>query len=436
MNSAPRVLYYGPEDTVFKKLSRYTEGFQLEGRKPNFHGTPQKLARSRKASVIILKIKKELDIQAQEWLSRNDASVPVIVLCQNGNVESAIHALQYGIFDYFCTSQNFEAIADKIREAILWKNTKAVKRPNASNYQLLLGKHPDILAINERAKTVASSPQPLLLFGEPGTGKEYLAQSIHQISSFNREPFVRYDCRLLKHVTQYDNVALSELILLRLRSIARKSSSPVLFLAHMEQLTSDQQKEILNRFGNSPIHIMASYQQTGSSLFPDENETEHLTLNIPPLRRRKQDIPILAEHFVGLISNHYGVRPKGITEEVYMLLQEYHWPGNIQELSNLIERMIVLEPSSLITAGTWRISQGYGTKMKIDATNQFSALLRDFLESCEKEWPEGDIYNDFIARMEKLLIDLVLPKVDYNQAEAAKILGISRNTLRERKRHA
>jgi len=436
MDLTPRVVYCGPEDALFKKLSRYADGFLLEPRKISFQGAPQKLAHSRKASALIVKVKNELDIKTQEWLSRNDASVPVIVLCQNGTIETAIHALQYGIFDYFCTSQNFETIAGKIREAIVWKNTKAVKRPIASDYQLLLGKNPDILKVNEQAKRLASATQPLLLLGEAGTGKEFLAQGIHQISYRKREKFVRYDCRLLKHVTRYDNISLSELIRLRLHSLASQSDSPVLFLAHMEQLASDQQREILEGFGKSAVRLMASYQETSSALFQEASESSHFTLKIPPLRQRKEDIPILTEHFVRTASQHFGVRPKGLTEEVLMLLQEYAWPGNIQELSNLVERMILLEPSNLITAGTWRISQGYGTKMNMDVTNQFAVLLEDVLKSCEQEWKDGDAYNGFTERMEKLLIDLVLPKVEHNQAVAAKILGISRNTLRRRKRLA
>jgi DNA-binding NtrC family response regulator len=433
MNLLPRVVYCGPEDAVFKKLLRFADDFSLEARKINFQGTPQRVAHSRKASVLIVKVKKEYDIKTQEWLAKNDASVPILVLCQDGTIETAIHALQYGIFDYFSTDQDFGAIANKIREAIIWKSTKAVKRPIASDYELLLGKNPDILKLNEKAKRLASVPQPLLLMGESGTGKEYLAQGIHQISYRKQEPFIRYDCRILKQVTQYDNVSLSELIRLRLRSMISQNDSPVLFLAHMEQLGSDQQAEILERFGNSSIRLMASFQETHAGLFQDDNESSHFTLKIPPLRQRKEDIPLLAEYFIRTASQHYGLRPKGITEEVTMLLQEYAWPGNIQELANLVERMILLEPSHLITASTWRISQGYGTKMNLDVTNQFATLLEDVLESCEQEWKEGDVYNSFITRMEKLLIDLVLPKVENNQAMAAKILGISRNTLRRRK---
>ena len=436
MNVKPRVIYCGVEDSFFKKLSRYPDDFVLEARKTSLQGSPQKFANSRKASVLILKLKNEIDIKTQEWLSRNDASVPVIVLCQNGTAETAIQALQYGIYDYFSTSQNLEAIAQKIRDAIVWKNTKAVKRPITADYHLLLGKNPDIVTLNQQAQRLASDSTPVLLLGEAGTGKEHLAQGIHKISVRKSEPFVRYDCRLLKQLSQYGNLSLPELIRVRLQSTFSKSEAPVLFLSHMEQLAGNQQREIMERFGQSRIRLIASFQENRPGLFQEGTNSSHSTLKIPPLRQHKEDIPLLAEYFVRQTSQQKGIRPKGFTDEVLMLLQEYVWPGNIQELSNLIERMFLLEPSHLITSSTWRICQGQGTKMNLDPTNQFASLLEGFLKSEESQWKEGDVYNTFIERMEKLLIDLVLPKVDDNQAVAAKILGISRNTLRRRRKYA
>jgi DNA-binding NtrC family response regulator len=435
MNALPRIVYCGPEDSFFKKLSKFADDFQLEARKVNFQGTPQKIAQARKASALILKLKNEIDIRAQEWLSRSNASVPVIVLVQNGTAETAIHALQYGILDYFSTEQSLEAIVQKIREAIVWKNTRAVKRPMASAYKLLLGKNPDIVRLNEQARKLAEADsKPVLILGEAGTGKEHLASGIHSLSARKREPFIYYDCRLLKQLTQYGNLSLPELIRVRIRSYSSRSEAPVLFLAHMEQLPSGQQMEILERFGRSTVRLMASFQENRASFLQQDTESIESTLRIPPLRQRKEDIPLLAQYFVQHICQERGIRPKGFTEEVMMLLQEYAWPGNIQELANLIERMVILEPSSLITSGTWRISQGYGTKVKIDATNQFTSLLENVLKSPEFEWREGQVYNLFIERMEKLLIDLVLPKVDNNQAVAAQVLGISRNTLRRRRK--
>jgi DNA-binding NtrC family response regulator len=436
MNVIPRVIYCGAEDSLFKRLSRYADDFVLEARKTSLQGSPQKFAHSRKATVLILKLKNEIDIKTQEWLSRNDASVPVIVLCQNGTAETAIQALQYGIYDYFSTSQNLEAIAQKIRDAIVWKNTKAVKRPITADYHLLLGKNPDIVTLNQQAQRLASDSTPVLLLGEAGTGKEHLAQGIHKISGRKSEPFVRYDCRLLKQLTQYGNLSLPELIRVRLQSTFSKSEAPVLFLSHMEQLASNQQREIMERFSQSRIRLIASYQENRPGLFQAGTDSKHSTLKIPPLRQHKEDIPLLAEYFVRRSSQQKGIRPKGFTEEVLMLLQEYIWPGNIQELSNLIERMFLLEPSHLITSSTWRICQGQGTKMNLDPTNQFASLLEGVLKSEELDWKEGEVYNAFIERRETLFSDLVLAQVDISQAVAAKILGISRNTLRQRRKDA
>ena len=436
MNLAPRVIYCAPEDAIFKKLSRYSEDFTLEARKIPFHKTPQKFAHSRKASVLILKLKSEIDTRTQEWLSKSDASVPVIVLLQNGTIETAIQALQYGIFDYFSVTQELEAIAQKIREAIVWKNTKAVKRPIAPDYNLLIGKHPEIVRLNEQAQQLAADSRPVMFVGEMGTGKEHLAHGMHRISPRKRQPFIRYDCRLLRQLTQYGNLSLPELIRMRLQTSCAKSEEPVLFLAHMEQLPHDQQNEILDRFHRSRVRLMASYQENLAAFLQNSNDAVHSTVKIPPLRQHKEDIPLLAEYFVQQISQERGVRSKGFTEEVLMLLQEYAWPGNIQELANLVERMVMLEPSHLITASTWRICQGYGTKMNLDSTNQFAALLDGVLKSQEEEWKDGEVYNSFMAKMGKLLIDLVLPKVNHNQALAAKVLGISRNTLRRSRKKA
>ena len=436
MNSLPRVVYCGPEDSTFRKLSRYTDDFLIEARKVPYQSTPQKFAQSRKACVLIVKLKSEIDIRTQEWLSKSDASVPVIILLQNGTIETAIQALQYGIFDYFCASQELDAIAKKIREAIIWKNTKAVKRPMTPDYNLLLGKNPEILRLNQQAQQLAYDSRPVMLVGETGTGKEHLAHGIHRLSPRKREPFIRYDCRLLRQLTQYGNLSLPELIRMRLQTSFSKSEAPVLFLAHMEQLPLEQQMEILERFERSRVRVMASFQENLAAFLKTDGDFDQSTFKIPPLRQHKEDIPLLAEYFVRQISHLRGVRPKAFTEEVLMLLQEYAWPGNIKELANLVERMVILEPSTLITASTWRICQGYGTKMNLDSTNQFALLLEGVLKSQEDEWKKGRVYNSFMQTMENLLIDLVLPKVDHNQAVAAKILGISRNTLRRRRKKA
>jgi transcriptional regulator with AAA-type ATPase domain len=243
---------------------------------------------------------------------------------------------------------------------------------------------------------------------------------------------MKYDCRVLQHVSTYDGRPVPETIQTRLQEFRKKFSSGVLFLTHLEQLSLEQQSEILERGTKSSIRLLASCQESKPDLLDDHSAILVPSLKIPALRHRKDDIPILADHFVRTISQRRGVRSKALSEEILMMMQEYHWPGNVQELANVIERMIAIEPSHVLSSGTWRICQGHALQTRRDATNQFASLLESVLQSSEGVWKQGHLYDGFMREMEKVLINLILPKVNHNQAVAARIMGISRNTLRER----
>jgi DNA-binding NtrC family response regulator len=428
----PRIVYCGPEDAFFKKLSRYAIDFVLEARAANFNGSPQKLAQSRKASVLILKIKGEFELPHQQWLARNDASVPVVVISQNGTIQTAIQALQYGIHEYFCATQNLDVIVQKLHEALIWKSMKLARRQSDSSPELLHGKNPRILLLNEQARNLAAETKPVLLVGETGTGKEHLAYGMYRLGYRKIVPFMKYDCRLLQHVSAYDGRPVPDTIQTRLQEFKKKYSSGVLFLTHLEQLPADQQSEILERGGKSPIRLLVSCQESKPGLLDQTGVIPVPALKIPALRHRKDDIPILADHFVRTISRRRGVRLKALSEEILIMMQEYHWPGNVQEMANVIERMIAIEPSHVLSSGTWRICQGHTVQSRKDTTNQFALLLESVLQSSDGAWRQGHVYDSFMIQMEKVLIDLILPKVNHNQAVAARIMGISRNTLREK----
>ena len=427
--ASPRVLYCGPEDSYFKKLSRHTEGFQMEARGVQFTGSPQKTARSRRASVLVLKVKNELDDRHQEWLSRSDASVPVIVLCQNGRLESAVQALRYRIFDYFSTDQNPDVVLQRIKDAIDWKSTRRWKRPMSHPAGLLHGVNPEIKRINEEARALAREPnKPVILCGEAGTGKEHLAYGIYRISTARTLPFIRYDCRLIQQISRYDGGPVSRFVLTGLQELKKRHHGGVLFLQHLDLIQADQQRDILEAGSGSAIRLIASCQTAESST---GTEGAVSSLRIPALRQHPEDIPALAEHFILQTSRRRKLRPKALSQEAMALMQEYSWPGNIQELANVIERMMLVEPSAMISSGSWRVSHGYGFRWTLEGATHFSTLIEEVLKSSEDSPGETALYSRFMARMKKLLVDLVLPRVDYNQAMAAQVLGISRNTLRE-----
>lgn len=427
----PRVVYCGPEDSLFKRLLRHSETFVLESKSPNFRGTPQKFARSRKAAALVLRVRNEFELKHQEWLSRNDHSVPIIVLCHDGALQTAIQAMQYGVFDYFSLSQSLEVILSRISDAVAWKSLKTHKRATDHSRQLFVGSHPEILLINEKAHALARDSRPVLVYGELGTGKQHLAHGLHRLSR-GRMKFVKYDCRILQQLSRYDGLPVPELAHKRLTELKKESGDFFLFLNHMEHLNPEQVIELLEGSSRISAKIVASFQNvTISNLTADKMSFKFSGVTIPALRKRKQDIPLISEHFIKQIARGRQIRQKAITHEMILLMQEYSWPGNVQELSNSIDRMMLTEPSHILTANSWHVARGSEVNYQIEGVNQFSVLISDVLKNGEIFWGSGSLYEDFMMKMKKMLVDLVLPRVEYNQATAARVLGISRNTLRE-----
>jgi DNA-binding NtrC family response regulator len=426
-----RVVYCGPEDSFYKKLSHHSDGFLFEAKAQNFSGSPQKFAKAHKASVLILKIKNEFDLKHQEWLSRHDGSVPIIVISQDGSIETAIHVLQYGVFDYFSAAQNISRIAKRIHEAVQWMNARPAKRPGPVRAELLLGKNSRIIEINRQVRALVRENKPVVICGETGTGKEHLAYGMYRLSCRKDSPFLNYDCRLLQQISRYDGIPVPGLIGIGLQEATKRHDEGILFLSHVEQLNLDQQSEILDRGQHSSIRVIASYQEP-TPLFEEGVSNAAATLRIPALREHSEDVHIIAEHFMQRSARAMKLPVKSISTEILRIMQEYPWPGNVQELSNVIERMMLIEPSGILTPDSWRICQGFNVPLNLDRANQFSNLIDDVLKECEVRWKKGSLYEEFMEQMKQMLIELVMPKVNHNQATAARVLGISRNTLREK----
>lgn len=426
----PRVVYCASEDAFYKKLAKQQSDFILESRAIPAKSSPQKFAQNRKAAVLIVRIKNEFDFKHQEWLARNDASVPIIVISQNGTAQTAVHALQYGVFDYFCINQDLKIILKRITEAIAFSNCQTIKR-KLEEPDLLIGNDSRILEINELARTHARNHDPVLLYGEAGTGKHHLAYGMYRMTHKDFTPFVHYDCRMLQHISRYDRVSVTDLIRKRLQKLNQKLNRGVLYLSHVEQLNGDQQKEVFRQWKHSPVKLIASYQEQIGARPLESAESSFPTMKIPSLRHRLDDIPIMAEHFIRQTARQRKIRQKSLTTEVVQLMRDYPWPGNVQELSNIVDRMMAIEPSSILSPTCWRVSLGSSSTLRTVHPNQLSALIEEVLKK-NRQWEEGGLYKNFMEQMERMLIDLVMPKVDYNQGLAARILGISRTTLREK----
>ncbi|MDR6551178.1 sigma 54-interacting transcriptional regulator [Paenibacillus qinlingensis] len=305
-------------------------------------------------------------------------------------------------------------------------------------FALIKGKGPAIGKVIQWAKKVAATETPVLLIGESGVGKEQLAQIIHQSSSRSAQPFLTVHCGVVPagiletELFGYQGGAFS----------GSESGQPgkleqakegTLFINDIEKMSLDlqaklyryiTQQTLVRSGGNQPINvrtriIIATTQDLASKLAAHEFRTDLyyalnvVSIRIPPLRERIEDIPAMVHMYLKQFSMHYQKPAPSLAPEVILALTQYEWPGNIQELKNVIERSIILNEDEMLTLD----------QLPPALQEQQSRLVQDD-ESVTMILKEKGSISDDIT-----LIEEALAKTAGNKSAAAKLLGISRGTL-------
>ncbi|HEY5557828.1 sigma-54-dependent Fis family transcriptional regulator [Acetobacterium sp.] len=308
----------------------------------------------------------------------------------------------------------------------------------------ILGKNEKLLSTIELAKSVASTDARVLIQGESGTGKELFAQAIHNMSDLRDGPFIGINCSAIpselmeSELFGYNDGAFSG---------ARKGGMPgkfeladggTIFLDEINSMPHFMQIKLLRvleenkivRVGGNvvlPINvriIAASGENLGELVEQGRMRLDlyyrinTFILDVPPLRQRKDDIPLLAKHFVDMICCKIGMEVKELSEDFISALMKYEWPGNIRELGNVLERAIIISQDDTIL-----------TANHLDTTS-FKVYSRSFepVVDCEKTPPDVKT----LRQIEKETIIEVLKLTNNNRALTAKLLDIHRNTLRNK----
>ncbi len=301
---------------------------------------------------------------------------------------------------------------DKTREVRLAKEVRG-----KFQFRDIITASPKMLEILRLIPRVAVSDSPVLIEGESGTGKELVASAIHQMSHRSKGPYVKINCASIP-----ESLMESELFGYKKGAFtdARTDKKGVFAMAHGGTLLLDeiaelplvlqakllrvlQEGEFMPLGATSPVkvdvRIIAATNKNLLTMIQDGKFREDLFfrmnviyLKIPPLRERKEDIPLLVEHFVDLFNSIYGKQVEGVSDDVMNLLMEYDYPGNVRELRNIIESAFVLSAGKLITVED----------------------LPSYLRGQE---------------MERRKIEEALRKAKWKREQAAKLLGISRTTL-------
>ena len=384
------------------------------------------------------------DMNGLELLPRikeMNPALEVIVLTADDKLKSGIEAMKRGACDYLVKPFEVEEITLSVKNAMAKSRlSKAVSAPRLTEpekYRRIIGESKAIKDVLHMADTLAGNDATVLICGESGTGKELIAHRIHNKSARKEHPFVPVNCgaipsellesELFGHekgaftgaahskpgkfeIAQGGTIFLDEI-----------STLP---LAQQAKLLRVLQEKTIERVGgtqNIPVdaRIIAATNLDLKTMVKQKKFREDLyyrlnviQLKIPPLRERKEDIPLLVNHFLDIYNREYQREIKGIPKELMSYLRKYEWNGNVRELENVIQRLVILS-----------------TSQELDVNAFPAEILMSGFSALKHRGKKGLTLEKALACFEQQYIRNALIKAKRNKTGAAKFLGIHRNTL-------
>ncbi len=370
----------------------------------------------------------------------------VLMMTAYGNIDTAVEAMKRGAVDFLTKPVNIERLEVLIQRALKTRTLEVeVKQLHERldekfNLDGIIGTSPKLKAVLDKMKLVAPSRATILIEGESGTGKELIAQAIHQASPRARAPFVAVHCAALS-----ENLLESELFGHERgaftgaveRRIGRFESADggTIFLDEIGEISASTQVKLLRfletksveRVGGSKpleldVRLVAATNRNLEQMVRDGKFRDDLffrlnvvRLAMPPLRERREDIPLLLAHFIKVFSEENGVPPLTVESGALQTLQAYAWPGNIRELRNFCENAVVLRRGGSLT--------------EYDLEPKFRGEGGSATHAAPT--PGGaPVVNQFsVEENEKRLLREALLKSRGNRTVAAKLMGVSRRTL-------
>ncbi|MBL8780302.1 MAG: sigma-54-dependent Fis family transcriptional regulator [Alphaproteobacteria bacterium] len=377
--------------------------------------------RARRPALVILDIwlqGSRLDgLQVLDEIKKDHADLPVLVISGHGNIETAVTAIKKGAYDFVEKPFKADRILLTVERALeaqrLRKENESLKERLWDDFDLV-GQSHAISQLRQMIDKIAPTNSRLLISGNPGSGKEIVARLVHAKSRRQRNPFIAINCATIApermEIELFGVEGASEGG--RKVGLFEQAHGGTLFLDEIADMPLETQGKILRvlveqnfqRVGGGPkvqvdVRVVSSCSADPRTEIGDGRLREDLYhrlnvvgIRVPPLTERREDIPLLVDHFMQRISAATGLQPRKIGEDAMAALQAHSWPGNVRQLRNNVERLLILaadDPESVITAdmlptdvgnSTPAVSQGAGSERII------ALPLRDAREMFEKEY--------------------------------------------------
>ncbi|HYC40263.1 MAG TPA: sigma-54 dependent transcriptional regulator [Chitinophagaceae bacterium] len=371
------ILIIDDEKAIRKALLEIltAEGYKVEEAVDGEEGL--KKFKEKQYDVILCDIKMpKLDgIEFLQKAAESNPDVPIIMISGHGNIETAVEAVKSGAFDYISKPPDLNRLLITIRNAMdrstLVSETKVLKR-KVTRVQEMIGDSAPIRKIKETIDKVAPTDARILITGENGVGKELVARWIHAKSSRAAGPMVEVNCAAIpselieSELFGHEKGSFTSAIKQRIGKF-EQANGGTLFLDEIGDMSANAQAKVLRALQEGKITRVGADKDisvdvrviaaTNKDLLREvENKTFRLDLyhrlsviliHVPSLNERPDDIPLLVAEFLKDICNEYGIARKEIDEEAIGLLQDYDWTGNIRELRNVVERLVILSGKSI-----------------------------------------------------------------------------------------
>ncbi len=369
---------------------------------------------------------------------------PLIVMTAHGDSNTAIEAMKSGAFDYVLKPLDFNQLLPQIQRAIehrrLASELKSLRSQVSADgvAATIVGRSPAMQQVYKLIGQVAESDATVLIRGESGTGKELVVNAIHFNSKRSKGPLVKVNCAsipdalLESELFGHEKGAFTNAAFRRIGRF-EEASGGTLFLDEIGELAPALQSKLLRaiqertieRLGSNAsipvdIRLVAATSRNLEQAIEEGDFREDLyyrlnvvTIQLPPLRERRQDIPALVKHFL-----NRGGRKASITPQALGLLDEYYWPGNVRELENTIERALVLAREGVVTKA----------EIQLHPASQRTGGPWTDQVPLEVGWQVN------VSELEKSLVQRALRQTQGNKSKAAEMLGIHRRLLYEKMR--
>jgi two-component system, NtrC family, nitrogen regulation response regulator GlnG len=388
-----------------------------------------------------------------ERLRTSSPELPIIVITAHSDLENAVAAYKGGAFEYLPKPFDIDEAVDLVRKAARRNDTSAAHTGQPADAMAsMIGQAPAMQEVFRSIGRLAASSMTVLITGESGTGKELVARALHEHSPRSHKPFVALNTSAIaaelleSELFGHEKGAFTGADARRIGRF-EQANGGTLFLDEIGDMSPGLQTRLLRvlaesefyRVGgqkaiNVDVRVIAATNQDLARAVKESRFREDLyhrlnviRINTPPLRQRREDIPLLLNHYLAEAGDELGSPPKRIDASALEALQAFSWPGNVRQLVNATRRLTVTAPGTVITAEDIPGELG-GSETAAHAAKEWTRVLATWAER-QLHKGEEPLLDKALPEFEKTLIELALARTNGHRQDAAKLLGWGRNTL-------